>query len=460
MNFLKNKGLYRELFKLALPIALSSLVTFSVSFSDNMMISQLGNEATSAVYLCNQFAFLLTMLVAGIEATVLILSSHSLGADDKDRARNIASLGLVSVFLIASVFFVFSSFAPKLVLSLFTNNETLIVSGENFLRPLGVSFLFFALSQAIAASLRSVKKAKLPFFASFFALLLKIFLNVALIFGKFGFEHYGILGAGIATLAARVTEFSILFVYAFFIERELKLRFSSFFKIKKDAFKNFFKTVAPIILTQLVWSINNFFASAVMGREDAEVVAGLSLAAALYNLSYVVTNGMSGALGVLVGRMLGKADEASVEKLRKDSGGIQIIFIFLGVLTAVFMQIIKAPFISLWGIDASAEKWAHGLINVLSVMVIGTAYQSATLNGFIKASGDVRFVLKTEAFSVFCIIIPISLLASNLGASPIAVFAVLKCDQLLKCPIAFFKLRKFNFKNYSRRVKIQTAHHN
>ncbi len=441
MFLTKDKLFYRELFKLALPIALGSLVTYSITLSDNMLIARLGTEAVSAVYLSNQIAFLLTMLIAGIEGAVLVLSSHSFGKGENEKGRQIATLGIVFAVCIALPFFVFSCFFPSFVLSVFTDKKMIVKSGAPFLRALGISFLFFAPSQAIAAALRSVKKPKIPFFSALCALAVNVSLNIVLIFGKFGFRPLGILGAGIATAVARGVEFLILFIYAIFIDEKLDLKIPSFLKIDKISVKRFFKTGAPIIATQLVWSVNNFFSSALMGREDAAVIAGLSVAISLYNLSYVVTNGMSGAVGIITGRLVGKGDEKSFEKLFEYSRTVELLFILLGSITAIFMQLTKTSFISIWGIESAAAEWAIGFIGVLSLFVIGTAYQSASLNGLIKSAGKVRFVLKTESFFVFCVIIPLSLLASNLGASPILIFAVLKCDQILKCPVAFFKLK-------------------
>jgi len=447
MVFTKDKGFYRELATLALPIALASLVSYSITLFDNMMIAPLGNTQTSAVYLSNQVALLLTMLSAAIEGTVLVLSSQLIGASLMDKARRVASLGILLALGLALVFFVLSSIFPKLVLSILTDKAQLIEAGNGFLRLLGISFLFFAPSQAIAAALRCIKKAKIALFSSLFALVLNVSLNFVLIYGKFGFSAMGIIGAGVATLSARIVEFSFLFIYAFFIDKELKLRLFSIFKIDKSDIRQFFKIGAPIIATQIVWSINSFFSSSLMGHQSEEgVVTGLSVAIALYNLTYVVTNGTSGAVGVITGRIVGKGDQAEIEKMRGYSNSVQLIFVALGLSTALLMQATKLPFISLWGVSGAARGFALAFINLLSVFVVGTAYQSASLGGIIKSAGDVGFVFKTESFFVFCVIIPFALLATSFGASPIAVFAILKCDQLLKCPVAFFKLKKFKFK--------------
>jgi len=446
MFFSRDKGFYLELFKLALPIALQSLVTSSFALVDNLMISTLGNSLSSAAYLGNQIAFFLTMLVAGVESTVLVLSSQFMGANKNDKARSASCIGISAGLILAILFFVLSTFSPRLVLSLLTDKDELISDAVPFLRALGVSFLFFAPSQAIGSALRSVKKPKVTFAASFIALFVNIYLNFALIFGKFGFSKLGILGAGVATFVARVFEFSVLFIYAFLIDRDLKLRIRSFFKFDKNVFFDFSKTAYPIILAQLAWSINTLFSSSLMGHIKGEgVVAGLSVAIALYNLSYVVTNGMSGAVAVLNGRMLG-SENVPFEKMREYSRSVQVIFVILGVLSTVLIQALKLPFISLWGISGPACDFAKGFIDILSFLVVGTAYQSASLNGLVKSSGDVKFILKTESFFVFCLIIPVSLLAFSLGASPFIVFTLLKCDQILKCPVAFFKLRRLNNK--------------
>ena len=441
MLSLKNKEFYSELFKLSLPIALGSLVSFSISLSDNMIISRLGKEAASSVFLCNQVAFLLTMLISGVEATVLSVASRLIGAGKKDEAKSLSGFGVIFALAIAIVFFAFSFFSPKLLLSLFTDKKELIENGVPFLRALGVSFLFFAPSQAIAAAMRSVKKAKIAFIAALSAFGVNLFLNLTLIFGAIGFPRLDILGAGVATLAARITEFLILFIYAFFIDKELKLRPVSLFKIGSRALSLFFKNGIPLILTQLVWSVNNFFATALMGRAPDGVVAGLSAATALYNLSYVVTAGLSGGLGIIMGRLFGKGGDSAQQKLLGYSKTAERLSLLLGAFTALFMQGLKLPFLSLWNIGGASSGFAVGFINVLSFLVIGTAYQSVILNGIIKSRGDVRFILRLEAFSVFCVIIPVSLLAASLGAPPILLFAILKCDQILKCPIARLKLK-------------------
>lgn len=447
----REKNFYRELIKLALPIAMQSVITFSISFSDNVMTARLGNAVSSGVYLANQIFLLLSMVLVGIEGTVLVISSQLQGAKKNDGAKHLASFGILLALSIAIVFTLLSVLLPEFTISIFTDSEEVVSEGADFLRILGFSFLLYAPSQAIAAAMRSVKKPKIPFFASLSALAINISLNYALIFGNLGFSQMGAFGAGISTLCARAVEFIILFIYAFFIDKELNLSLKAFLKIKRETVRSFFKVGGPIILSQLVWCINIFFASSVMGRFGSAVVAGVSAAMGLYNLSYVIAGGFSGAVGIVFSRLVGENTRESYEKMRNHIFSVQLVFLALGVLSFLVMQVFKLSFVSFWGISGEAIPHAISFINVLSVLSIGTAYQSAALNGIIKSLGDTRFILKTEAFFVFAIIIPFSILAQSFSVSPALVFALLKCDQLLKCPVAFFKIRK-EFIGKSRRI--------
>ena len=74
--FTKDRSFYRSLLSLAIPVALQNLITFAVSFADNVMVSSLGDSAVSGVYMANQLQTFLQMFSGGVEATILILAAQ------------------------------------------------------------------------------------------------------------------------------------------------------------------------------------------------------------------------------------------------------------------------------------------------------------------------------------------------------------------------------------------------
>jgi Na+-driven multidrug efflux pump len=253
----------------------------------------------------------------------------------------------------------------------------------------------------------------------------------------------GIRGAALATVISRAVELSAVLIYVLRIDKKLRFRPKCLLIKDRELLRDFIKYGLPIMGGQLIWAVNTLGASAIMGRLPGEgVVTGLSLANTLNNLSYVVMNGMSGAVGIITGKTIG---EGRLEKIREYAYTTQIIFLILGILTGLTLQLIKMPYLSFFNITEDALSQAVSLINVLSVTVIGTCYQAACLFGLVKSGGDVGFVMKNDFFFVFFVVLPSALIASSLGVPPFAVFLCLKSDQILKCFVAVVKINRFKW---------------
>lgn len=449
MVFTRDRQFYKSLVTLAVPIALQNLVTFSVGLADNVMIGSLGDNAVSGVYMGNQIQTLLQVFSGGIEGAILILAAQYWGKRDTDSIRRIVSIGIRFSLAFGALLTLICTLFPTAVISLFTNDPEIIRTGAEYLSVVAFSYLLFCLTQTLIASMRSVETAKIGFYVSLVSLVVNVGLNYVLIFGKLGLPTLGIRGAAIATVISRVVEAVIIVVYVFGIDRKLRLSPKDLLRGDRSLLRDFIKYGTPLIAGQLVWAVNMMSNSAIMGRQGADgVVTALSLANTLNNLAYVVMNGMSGAVGIITGKTIGAGE---VGKMREYAKTVQVIFLMLGFLTGGFLQLIKSPFILLYNISDAAIGQAVQLINVLSVTSIGTCYQAACLFGLVKSGGDISFVFKNDTVFVFLVVLPSAILATVLGAPAWVVFACLKCDQILKCFVALWKINKFDWmKNLTR----------
>lgn len=445
----KDKNFYKTLVVLAIPVALQNLITFAVSFADNLMVGSLGDNAVSGVYMGNQIQTFLQIFSAGIEGAILILASQYWGKKDKESIKKIIATGfhfsLVIGIIISTVCFV----APDTVISFFTNDADVISAGAEYLKTVCLSYLFFCTTQLLIAAMRSVEVARIGMIVSSVSLVLNVGLNYVLIFGKFGFPEMEIKGAALATLVSRIAETAIMLVYVFVKDEQLELKLSDMFKTDKLLRRDFLKYGAPVVAGQVVWSINMMANSAILGRFSSEVITAVSVANTMNSLAYVTMNGMSSAVGIITGKTVGAG---KTEIMKEYAKTVQIIFLALGLVTGGAVALLKLPFISLYaGITAEAVEYSRQFITVLSVTIIGTCYQAACLFGLVKSGGDVGFVFKNDMIFVFLVVIPSALLASFLGAPAWVVFALLKCDQILKCFVAVVKINSFNWmKNLTR----------
>lgn len=451
MNVLltRDKTFYTSLVRLAIPVALQNLITFAVTFADNLMVGAIGDSAISGVYMGSQIHTFLQMFSAGIEGAILILAAQYWGRQDRTSIKRIISIGIHFSLIFGAVLTAICAMIPETILGIFTRERSVIADGAQYLGIVCFSYVFFCITQSLIAAMRSVEVAHIGMIVSAISLVVNIGLNYVLIFGKMGFPAMGIRGAAIATLISRIVEAAVMFGYVFLIDKRLKLKVSDLLKTDKVLRKDFVRYGLPIVGGQVVWSINLMGNSIIMGRFDQYVIAAVSIANTMNTLAYVSMNGMATAVGVITGKTVGAG---KTELMKEYARTTQVLFLCLGVLTGLLVFLLRIPFISLYsGIDPQTAEYASQFCFVLAVTSVGTCYQAACLFGLVKSGGDIGFVFKNDTIFVFLVVLPSAIIALLLGAPPWVVFACLKCDQILKCIVAYFKINSYNWmKNLTR----------
>ena len=449
MVFTKDKKFYFDLKRLAVPMALGNLISFLITLTDSIVVGRLGDGATAAIFSGTLIATTLQMLIAGIEGGITLGISQYFGKGEREPIKRIFSLGVALILALGVLLFLPSFFMPGVITRSFGSASE---EGARYLKLLSVSFLVYALSGGIGAALRGVESVRIVTFSSFLAFVVNLSFDILLVFGKLGFAKMGVLGAAAATLIARIIELLVLVLYLFFKDGKIKISPKELLKMNKGISRDFFKYTSPIILGQIIWIINTLFSSYVFAsfRSDA-VLTGLSVANTLNSLAYISINGLSGAVGIIVGKTVG---EGRVEKLREYAYTTEVIFLFLGIITSLALILVRDPFASLYDISPEAMKIAKSLITVLAFTVIGTAYQLACLVGLVRGGGDTAFILKNDAVFIFLFVIPLTLIALKLGAPLPLILLALKSDQILKCLPAAIKINRFGWvKNVTREKK-------
>ncbi len=445
----RDRSFYRSLIALAIPVALQNLITFTVNFADNLMVGSLGDAAVSGVYMGSQIQTFLQMFSGGIEGAILILAAQYWGKRDTGSIKRIIAIGLHFSIGFGILLTVICTLIPRPIISLFTDDLGVIADGALYLRLVCFSYVFFCITQALIASMRSVEVARIGMGVSLISLVVNVSLNYILIFGKFGFPAMGIAGAAVATVISRIAETLTMWIYVTRIDRKLELKLKDLLVSDPVLRRDFIRYGLPLIGGNIVWSVNMMANSAILGRFSASVITAASIANTMNSLAYVTMNGMSSAVGIITGKTVGAG---KTERMKEYAYTVQLLFLGLGLITGGVIILLKNPFIGLYsGITAEAVSYSSQFITVLSVTMIGTCYQAAGLFGLVKSGGDIGFVFKNDTIFVFLVVLPSAIIASMLGAPAWVVYACLKCDQILKCFVAVVKINRFNWmKNLTR----------
>lgn len=453
MSFMRlprpEKDFFKTLLTLAVPLMLQNLITFSVGFADNLMVGSLGEGAISGVYLGNQPQSFLQTVVVGVDSAMLILAAQYWGRKDTVRIKRIFAIAIKAAVGLALLFTIVVASAPRFVLGLFTNDTAVMEQGLSYLKYVCWSYVFFAASQLLITAMKSVEYVKIGMYSSFISLSVNVILNYLLIFGKLGLPEMGAAGAAIATLISRVLEFSVVAFYVFFKDKRLSLKLRELLPVDKELLLDFGKYGAPVIAGQVVWALNVAVQSGIIGSMGPAATSAVSICSMMFQLISVMLFALSGAVGVLTGKMVGAGE---VERIKNHARVVQVMYLCLGVVYCLFVLLIRRFFISLYNLTPEGEAIALQFLAIQAVSLIGTCYQGHSLMSLVKAGGDTKFVFINDTIFIWCIVIPSALVALHVfHAPPWVVYICLKSDEILKCFVAYFKVNSFNWiKNLTR----------
>ncbi len=440
---MKEKALYGHLFSLALPIALQNMISYSISLTDNMMVGRLGEVAISGVYVCNQIQVILQMLVVGLGTAQLVLAAQYWGRNDRESVKDIISIAIKFAVVCAVLFWIAVFFFPGQILGLYTNDPEVVAEGIRYIRIFCFSYVFFAISNVLLASMRCVGTVKIGLYISIVSFAVNVLLNWVLIFGKFGMPVMGIRGSATATLITRIIEFCIILYYVLVIDKKLTLKLRDFLRMNVVLLKDFLRYGLPVLLGDILWGINLTVQGAIVGRLGISSISAVSIANTLFSVISVGVYGTASASAVIVGNAVG---EGNMERIKFISRKFQKVFLIVGIVTGIFLFLIKDLVLSFYSISDDTLSVARALMIVLSITVIGTAYQMSTLTGIVRAGGAVHFVLINDLIFIWGIVIPLSCVMAFVFHTPTRiVFLCLKSDQILKCFVAVIKVNRYDW---------------
>lgn len=443
-SFVADKPFYKRLLWLALPLILQNVITFSVNVADNLMVGSLGELALSGSFICNQLQALLHMLVMGLSAALIVLAAQYWGKRDAPNTKAVINIALRFGLGSSLLFFLATLFFPGQILRLFSDDPAVVAAGRVYLDVIRFSYIFFCLTQVLLAAMRCVEKVRVAFYLSLMTFVVNISLNYLLIFGHLGFPALGLRGAAIATLIARVLECIVIVFYVLHVDKALGLRLADFFRRTEIVLlRRFFRYGLPVILGDITWGINIAVQGIIIGRLGATALASVSIANVVFQIVGVAAYGSAGASAVIIGQAVGSGD---MDKVKLYSRALQLVYVGVGIISGLILFFIRDPVLSLYKLEPETLELARTLLIILSVTLVGTAYQMPALTGIVRAGGATHFVLVNDLIFIWGFVMPSAMLAAFVfKASPAVVFALLKSDQILKCGVAIIKVNRFRW---------------
>jgi putative MATE family efflux protein len=429
---------YRNLFRLAVPMALQSLLMFSLNMIDTVMIGQLGETEIASVALGNQVFFVLLLFFYGITTGTAVFTAQYWGKKDIPGIRRAIGLCIIIAAGGAVLVTVPSLLKPGWILALFTKDSRVVDLGSDYLRIVCLSYVLSAVSMSFAMVLRSVERPKLPLLVTFISLVLNTALNYLLIFGKLGFPALGVKGAALATAVSRFVEFSVLLAIVYRKKTPVAGRFEEFLDISSEFARRYFRITIPVVLNEVGWALGFTMYKVVFARMGTEVIAAVNIAENVTNLLLVVFHGTSNACAVMIGNLLGAAED---KKAYNYAVRFSIIGPLLGVIVGFVLVAISGWVPLLFRVSQSVRDTTRTILILHALFTPFDVFNWQLIVGILRSGGDTRFSMLMEIGTMWGYGVPLAFVAGLVLHQPVAVvFFLVRSEEIVKFAVGIFRL--------------------
>jgi len=313
-------SLMRHIIVMASTSAFGLMSIFMVDLLDMWFISLLGDPAlVAAVGFASTLTFLATSISIGTSIAAGALVSRSLGAKDREKARQFA----INVLIIAAIVSVLT--VTIIMLSLDQLLYWLGAKGnvaavaKDYLQIVLPAAILLAVGLGASAVLRAVGDAKGAMLCTLSGGVVNAILDPILIFSL----ELGVTGAAIASVFARLAVFTYALYRVHYKHRLLTIPTIASFK---SCLRPILHIALPGIITNMATPLGNAYVTSAIAVYGSSYVAGYAVLGRLTPVCFGFVFSLSGAIGPILGQNFGARQWDRIERTLSDSLLIMVVF--------------------------------------------------------------------------------------------------------------------------------------
>lgn len=392
----------REILKIGLPIMLGQACVIILAFADNIMIGWHSVDELAASSFVNNVMnlFILTELGFAAGMTPMIGADNGtgnikgIGITVKNGLMTNGIIGGISIILLTIIYFCLDHFgqAPELMPYI-----------KPYFAIIGISTLFALGFNVLKQFTDGICRPMISMTLLMIGNLLNIFGNWVLIYGKLGFPEMGLTGAGISTLVSRAL---ILLVFIVFIFKSKKM--NEYARAIKEALlsrgemKTVFKMGYPVGIQMALESSTFTFAAVMAGWLGVIQLAAHQVVITISQLFFLMMQGLSFAVSILVSNAFGRKDLGSVREYARKG-----YFMTLGISAtlSVLLYCFRYQAAGIFTDSPEVSAMAVSLFFLLFAYQFGDGLQLCFAN-VLRGIQDVRPIMYAAFVSYYLIAIP------------------------------------------------------
>lgn len=398
------KEKYTLLLKMIVPILVTQIAIYLISFFDILMSSRYGTADLAGVSIGSSIWMPIYTGLSGILLAITPIVSQLVGAKKEMDAKKAVQQGIYVAITLAIIIFISLFLSIDWILSKMSLEPAVHRIAKSYIQPMCAGlvplFLFFVMRCFIDA----LGQTRVTMMITMLTTPINIILNYLFIFGKFGLPELGGIGAGVATA---ITYWLIFFITVWIIAKRVPFeRFHLFHqwpKLEWLRWKEILLIGVPIGISLFAETSIFSAVTMMMSNFSTAIIAAHQIALNFTSLLYMVPLSISMGVTILVGFEVGAGRMRDARTYSYLCIATAILFSFI---SACILFILREPIAQMYTADDIVLEYAVHFLVYAAIFQLSDAIQ-APVQGALRGYKDVMITFIMAIISYWVIGLPV-----------------------------------------------------
>lgn len=371
-----------NVFKLSMPVLLSSLFQRLVAIVDIFLTGGLGPSAIAATGLGQLFIFVTMTVFWGLATGATVVIAHLWGGRQRESARRAAWTALLTCLVMTAACSLLGSlWGPELARLMGVSSDVQRLAAE-YIRLVFLWLVWTTGVNILSAIMHGSGQTRIPMQAIILVNILHVLIAWPLIYGKLGLPALGVKGAAIAINLSEFVGFCYLLSAAF------RHRYLTICLPDRALFERIWRVGWPVALERIAQQSGQLFYSSYIIAYGTSAYAAHQIGLSIESLSFMPGAGMGIAAASLMGQSLGaqKYRRAHLSHVQ----ALKLALWVMGVMAALFL-LIPEYLVMIFTHDPEVIRHGSVFLRIVAFAQIPLAV-SFVYAGSLRGAGDTFYV--------------------------------------------------------------------
>lgn len=401
---------FRQLISILLPILITQVGVYSMSFFNIMMTGRYSTADVAGVSIGSSLWVPIYTGLSGIFISLTTIISQLVGSKKTRTVPFSVIQALYLALVIALLVLIVGTFALNPILHLMNLEPNVRQIAHDYLTALSIGIIPIFVYNALRAFIDALGKTRVTMTITMIGLPINLLLNYLLIYGKLGFPELGGVGSGFATAITYWMMVIIAILVVKYIQPfSIYNVFQTFYPISRKEWGALLKIGVPIALS-LFFETSIFAAvTLLMSKYDTVTIASHQIAMNFASLLYMIPLSISMALTIVVGFEVGAKRYKHAREYSLLGITLSLIMAFI---SAAILFFFREPVASIYTQDHPVILLTMHFLLYAIFFQISDAIQ-APIQGILRGYRDVTIAFYLSLVSYWVLGLPIGYILAN-----------------------------------------------